>query len=69
METHTANSPLKTKGIQALHTASTGTKGVDFVAVNTDKQVLNASSATYKIQIGTKAHASGIDRKGADVSR
>ena len=31
-----------------------GTKGVDFVAVNTDKQVLNASSATYKIQIGEK---------------
>ena len=31
-----------------------GTKGVDFVAVNTDKQVLNVSSATYKIQIGEK---------------
>lgn len=32
-----------------------GTKGVDFVAVNTDKQALNVSSATYKIQIGEKA--------------
>ena len=27
-----------------------GTKGVEFVAVNTDKQALNVSSATYKIQ-------------------
>ena len=25
-----------------------GTKGVDFVAVNTDKQALNVSSANYK---------------------
>ncbi|MBQ3090579.1 MAG: cell division protein FtsZ [Oscillospiraceae bacterium] len=31
-----------------------GTKGVDFIAVNTDKQALDASSATYKIQIGEK---------------
>ena len=31
-----------------------GTKGVEFVAVNTDKQALNVSSATYKIQIGEK---------------
>ena len=31
-----------------------GAQGVDFVAVNTDKQALNASSATYKIQIGEK---------------
>ena len=30
----------------------TGTKGVDFIAVNTDKQALGASSATFKIQIG-----------------
>ena len=37
-----------------------GTKGVDFVAVNTDKQVLNASNATYKIQIGEKlTHGKG----------
>ena len=32
----------------------TGTKGVDFIAVNTDKQALEASSATNKIQIGEK---------------
>ena len=31
-----------------------GTRGVDFVAVNTDKQALNVSSATYKIQVGEK---------------
>ena len=31
-----------------------GTKGVDFIAVNTDRQALDASSATYKIQIGEK---------------
>ena len=31
-----------------------GTKGVDFIAVNTDKQALDASSANYKIQIGEK---------------
>ena len=30
----------------------TGTKGVEFIAVNTDKQALEASSATTKIQIG-----------------
>ena len=28
-----------------------GTKGVDFIAVNTDKQALAISSATFKIQI------------------
>ena len=32
----------------------TGARGVDFVAVNTDKQALNVSAATYKIQIGEK---------------
>ena len=31
-----------------------GTQGVDFIAVNTDKQALDASSANYKIQIGEK---------------
>ena len=37
-----------------------GTKGVEFVAVNTDKQALNVSSATYKIQIGEKlTHGQG----------
>ena len=53
-----------------------GTKGVDFVAVNTDKQVLNASSATYKIQIGEKlTHGKGagakpdVGRKAAEENR
>ena len=53
-----------------------GTKGVDFVAVNTDKQALNVSSATYKIQIGEKlTHGKGagadpeIGRKAAEESR
>ena len=36
----------------------TGTKGVDFIAVNTDKQALAVSSATYKIQIGEKLTSS-----------
>ena len=31
-----------------------GTKGVDFVAVNTDKQALQLSKAPTKIQIGEK---------------
>ena len=53
-----------------------GTKGVEFVAVNTDKQVLNASSATYKIQIGEKlTHGKGagsnpeVGQKAAEESR
>ena len=53
-----------------------GTKGVDFVAVNTDKQALNVSSATYKIQIGEKlTHGQGagsdpeVGRKSAEESR
>ena len=32
----------------------TGTKGVDFIAVNTDKQALSLSGASQKIQIGEK---------------
>ena len=32
----------------------TGTKGVDFIAVNTDKQALSLSGAGQKIQIGEK---------------
>ena len=28
-----------------------GVKGVDFIAVNTDKQALNTSSAGYKLQM------------------
>lgn len=54
----------------------TGTKGVDFIAVNTDKQALNASSATYKIQIGeklTNGQGAGanpeVGRKAAEENR
>ena len=54
----------------------TGTKGVDFIAVNTDKQALAASSATYKIQIGeklTNGQGAGSDpevgRKSAEENR
>ena len=53
-----------------------GTKGVEFVAVNTDKQALNVSAATYKIQIGEKlTHGQGagsdpeVGRKSAEESR
>lgn len=53
-----------------------GSRGVDFVAVNTDKQALNISSATYKIQIGEKlTHGQGagsdpeVGRKSAEESR
>ena len=53
-----------------------GTKGVEFVAVNTDKQALNVSSATHKIQIGEKlTHGQGagsdpeVGRKSAEESR
>ena len=53
-----------------------GTKGVEFVAINTDKQALSVSSATYKIQIGEKlTHGQGagsnpdIGRKSAEENR
>ena len=53
-----------------------GVTGVDFVAVNTDKQALNVSSAGYKIQIGEKltgGKGAGSDpevgRKAAEESR
>ena len=53
-----------------------GVSGVDFVAINTDKQALNVSSAGYKIQIGEKlTHGQGagsdpeIGRKSAEESR
>ncbi len=53
-----------------------GTKNVDFIAVNTDKQALDVSSATYKIQIGEKltgGQGAGSDpevgRKSAEESR
>ena len=54
----------------------TGTKGVVFIAVNTDKQALTMSAATYKIQIGeklTQGQGAGSDpevgRKSAEESR
>ena len=53
-----------------------GTQGVEFIAINTDKQALNVSSATYKIQIGEKlTHGQGagsdpeVGRKSAEESR
>ena len=53
-----------------------GVQGVDFIAVNTDKQALNASSANYKLQIGEKltgGKGAGsnpeIGRKAAEESR
>ena len=53
-----------------------GAKGIEFVAVNTDKQALEHSSATYKIQIGEKlTHGQGagsnpeIGRKSAEENR
>ena len=53
-----------------------GTKGVDFIAANTDKQALAISSATFKIQIGEKltgGQGAGSDpevgRKSAEESR
>ena len=33
---------------------TTGVRGIDFVAINTDKQALNYSAATMKLQIGQK---------------
>ena len=49
---------------------------MEFVAVNTDKQVLSRSGATYKIQIGEKlTHGQGagsnpeIGRKSAEENR
>jgi len=54
----------------------TGTKGVEFIAVNTDKQALSVSSATQKIQIGeklTSGMGAGSDpevgRKSAEENR
>ena len=54
----------------------TGTKGVVFIAVNTDKQALAVSSPTYKIQIGeklTNGQGAGSDpevgRKSAEENR
>ena len=53
-----------------------GVKGVDFIAVNTDKQALAMSSANQKIQIGeklTEGQGAGsnpeVGRKSAEESR
>ncbi len=53
-----------------------GTKGVEFIAINTDKQILAVSSATQKIQIGEKlTHGQGagsdpeIGKRSAEESR
>ena len=55
---------------------TSGVRGVEFIAVNTDKQALRDSNATYKIQIGeklTKGLGAGSDpeigRKAAEESR
>ena len=54
----------------------TGTEGVEFIAINTDKQALMTSSATVKIQIGeklTNGQGAGanpeIGRKSAEENR
>ena len=54
---------------------ASGVRGVEFIAVNTDKQVLNYSAATVKLQIGEKlTHGLGagsnpeIGRKAAQES-
>ena len=54
----------------------TGTQGVEYVAINTDKQVLAVSSADQKIQIGEKlTHGQGagsdpeIGKRSAEESR
>ena len=56
--------------------AKAGTKGVEFVAINTDKQALSVSNADVKIQIGekvTKGQGAGSDpeigRKAAEESK
>jgi len=53
-----------------------GTKGVEFIAINTDKQALSVSNATQKIQIGEKlTHGQGagsdpeIGKRSAEESR
>ena len=54
----------------------TGTKGVDFIAVNTDKQALTMAASTYMFQSGdmlTLGQGAGSDpevgRKSAEESR
>jgi cell division protein FtsZ len=55
---------------------SSGTKGVEFIAINTDKQALSVSNADQKIQIGEKlTHGQGagsdpeIGKRSAEESR
>lgn len=55
---------------------NSGVQGVEFIAVNTDKQALNYSAATVKIQVGeklTKGQGAGsnpeVGRKAAEESR
>lgn len=55
---------------------SSGTRGVEFIAINTDKQALAVSSADQKIQIGEKlTHGQGagsdpdIGKRSAEESR
>ena len=58
------------------HMVEVGVKGVEFIAINTDKQVLGASLADQKLQIGEKlTHGQGagsdpeVGRKSAEESR
>ena len=55
---------------------STGTKGVEFIAINTDKQALAVSNANQKIQIGEKlTHGQGagsdpeVGKRSAEENR
>ena len=55
---------------------TSGLQGVEFIAINTDKQALNRSEASVKIQVGTKltkGQGAGsrpeIGRKAAEESR
>ena len=46
------------------HMMALGANGVDFIAVNTDRQALNASTANHKVQIGagiTSGQGAGSD--------
>ncbi len=58
------------------HMVEAGTTGVEFIAVNTDKQVLAISKADQKVQIGEKlTHGQGagsdpeVGKKSAEESR
>ena len=46
-----------------------GVQGVDFIAVNTDKQALNASAAGYKLQIGEKLTGGKGAGSNPDIGR